>query len=87
MPLIDRDGQAVADPWVEVETLDELPDGQSAILPAAVFQANRQTLEGRNAALGVRLADEQRRHAVGQAHLQRATRRSIGVVEAMGLDG
>jgi uncharacterized protein (DUF934 family) len=58
MPLIDRTGTALADPWVEVETLDDLPDGQAAILPAEVFQENRQALAGRNAALGVRLPND-----------------------------
>jgi uncharacterized protein (DUF934 family) len=58
MPLIDRTGTALADPWVEVETLADLPDGQPTILPAEVFQANRQALAGRNAALGVRLPND-----------------------------
>ncbi|MDZ7712182.1 MAG: DUF934 domain-containing protein [Rhodovibrio sp.] len=59
MPLIDRTGWAVTDPWVEVETLEELPDGQAAILPAEVFQEHRHALDGRNAALGVRLPNDQ----------------------------
>ena len=58
MPLIDRDGQAVADPYVEVESAAELPDGQPSILPAAEFQASRQALQGRNAALAVRLPND-----------------------------
>ncbi|MBK1667646.1 hypothetical protein CKO28_06310 [Rhodovibrio sodomensis] len=58
MPLIDRTGSAVADPWIEVASIEELPDGQAAILPAEVFQANRHALEGRNAALGVRLPND-----------------------------
>jgi uncharacterized protein (DUF934 family) len=58
MPLIDRTGTALADPWVEVERLADLPDGQAAILPAEVFQENRQALAGRNAALGVRLPND-----------------------------
>jgi uncharacterized protein (DUF934 family) len=58
MPLIDRTGTALADPWVEVERLADLPDGQPTILPAEVFQANRQALAGRNAALGVRLPND-----------------------------
>ncbi|MBK1696938.1 DUF934 domain-containing protein [Rhodovibrio salinarum] len=59
MPLIDRTGARLTDPWVEVETLDALPDGQATILPAEVFQENRHALEGRNAALGVRLKNDQ----------------------------
>jgi uncharacterized protein (DUF934 family) len=58
MPLIDRTGSTQSDAYVEVETLEELPDGQAAILPAEVFQEHRQTLEGRNAALGVRLRND-----------------------------
>ena len=58
MPLIDRTGSTQSDAYVEVETLEELPDGQAAILPAEVFQEHRQTLEGRNAALGVRLPND-----------------------------
>jgi uncharacterized protein (DUF934 family) len=58
MPLIDRAGQAVADPYVEVETLEDLPDSQPAILPAEVFRENRQALQGRNAALAVRLPND-----------------------------
>ncbi|HKK36263.1 MAG TPA: hypothetical protein VJ994_08240, partial [Paracoccaceae bacterium] len=58
MPLIDRNGRAVNDPWVEVESLAELPDGQAAILPAQVFRENRDALAGRNAALAVRLPND-----------------------------
>jgi uncharacterized protein (DUF934 family) len=58
MPLIDRTGTVTSDPWVEVEAVEDLPDGQAAILPAEVFQANLQALEGRNAALGVRLPND-----------------------------
>ena len=58
MPLIDGAGTTLADPYVEVAGIDELPDGQPAILPAEVFQEHRHALDGRNAALGVRLKND-----------------------------
>jgi uncharacterized protein (DUF934 family) len=59
MPLlIDRAGHALADPYVEVDSVDALPDGQAAILPAAEVQANRERLAGRNAPLAARLPND-----------------------------
>jgi len=58
MPLIDRDGTTLADPYVEVAGVDELPDGQAAILPADAVLAHPDRLAGRNAALGVRLQND-----------------------------
>ena len=58
MPLIDRNGSSVRDPYVEVDGIGDLPDGQAAILPAAEFQANRAALQGRNAPLAVRLPND-----------------------------
>lgn len=59
MPLIKVDGQRVADPWTEVEHIEELPDGTPAVLPLELWQAQRGQLAGRNAALAVRLKNDQ----------------------------
>lgn len=56
--LIDRAGETVRDPFVEVARIADLPDSQAAILPADEFQANRPALAGRNAPLAVRLPND-----------------------------
>jgi len=46
-------GQVVADSWVRVGDDGALPDGQPALITLARFQAEADTLAGRNAPLGV----------------------------------
>jgi len=58
MPLL-KHGKQVADTWTTVETLDEVPDGEPAIVPLEVWREHRDTLAGRNAPLGVRLNSDQ----------------------------
>jgi uncharacterized protein (DUF934 family) len=56
--LIDRTGQTLDDPFHEVERVEELPDGQPAILPADEVLTHAPRLAGRNALLGARLKND-----------------------------
>lgn len=58
MPLIDRSGQAIADPWIAVDEVAGLPADAPALLPADVYSAHRRTLAGRTAGLGVQLPND-----------------------------
>ncbi len=58
MPLI-KDNQAVADPWVAPAADEPLPEGEPAIVSLERWQAERETLIGRNAPLGIRLRSDQ----------------------------
>ncbi len=58
MPLI-KDGEFVADFWIAVNDEDPLPEGAPAIVSLARWQAERDTLAGRNAPLGIRLSADQ----------------------------
>jgi len=59
MPLIRSDGQRIAEAWTEVDDPDSLPDGQPTVLPLELWEQARARLTGRNAALGVRLRNDQ----------------------------
>ena len=58
MPLIKGD-RIVDDPWIAVDDEDELPEGAPAIVSLARWRAERDTLAGRNAPLGIRLRADQ----------------------------
>jgi uncharacterized protein (DUF934 family) len=58
MPLI-KDDAFIDDPWVAVADDEALPEGAPAIVSLARWQAERETLEGRNAPLGIRLRADQ----------------------------
>jgi len=59
MPLIKERRVAVADPWVAVADDDAIPADAAAIVSGARWVAERETLLGRNAPLGVRLKPDQ----------------------------
>jgi uncharacterized protein (DUF934 family) len=56
MPLI-RNGALVADGWVAVADGEAVPDGEHAIVGFARWQAERDAFAGRNARIGIRLAN------------------------------
>ena len=58
MPLL-KDGVLVDDAWVTVDDGTELPMDGPAIVSLERWQAHRDTLLGRNAALGIRLKSGQ----------------------------
>ncbi len=58
MPLI-KDDEIVEDPWIAVDDEDALPEGVPAIVSLARWRAERDTLAGRNAPLGIRLRADQ----------------------------
>jgi uncharacterized protein (DUF934 family) len=58
-----RDGRLVADPFTSVAADEPLPAGP-VIVGLARFQAERDTLLGRGAPLGVRLASDQHPQAI-----------------------
>lgn len=58
MPLI-KDDRIVADPWTVVADGELLPEGAPAIVSLARWRAERETLDGRNAPLGIRLGAHQ----------------------------
>ncbi len=58
MPLI-KDDEFIDDPWVAVADEEALPEGAPAIVSLARWQADRETLAGRNAPLGIRLRADQ----------------------------
>jgi uncharacterized protein (DUF934 family) len=58
MPLLKR-GEIVADPWQAVGDSDQLPADAPVIVPFKRWQAERETFVGRNAPIGVRLANTQ----------------------------
>ena len=58
MPLL-RDGALVDDPWVTVDDGTQLPMDGPAIVSLERWQAHRDALLGRNAALGIRLKSDQ----------------------------
>ena len=58
MPLI-KDVEFVDDPWVAVADEEVLPEGAPAIISLARWQAERDTLAGRSAPLGIRLCADQ----------------------------
>ncbi len=58
MPLIKNDA-FVADPWTSLDDEEVLPEGAPAIVSLARWRAERDTLAGRNAPLGIRLRADQ----------------------------
>jgi uncharacterized protein (DUF934 family) len=58
MPLIKND-RIADDPWIAVADEDVLPEGAPAIVSLARWRAERETLAGRNAPLGIRLGAHQ----------------------------
>ncbi len=58
MPLIKND-EITEDPWIGVADEEALPDGAPAIVSLERWQAERDTLDGRNAPLGIRLRADQ----------------------------
>ena len=58
MPLIKND-EITEDPWIAVDDEDSLPEGAPAIVSLARWRAERETLAGRNAPLGIRLRADQ----------------------------
>lgn len=56
MPLL-KDGAVAADPWRRVIKDEALPAEGPVVVPFARWQAERETLIGRNAPLGVRLSN------------------------------
>ena len=54
MPLI-KDGRIVEDDWVQVPDGEPVPADRPAIITFERWQAERESLKGRNAALGVRI--------------------------------
>ncbi len=56
MPLL-KNGKTVADPWLRVADGDHLPSDKPVIVPFERWKAERETLLGRNAPVGVRLAN------------------------------
>jgi uncharacterized protein (DUF934 family) len=58
MPLI-KDDEFIDDPWIAVDDDEVLPEGAPAIIGLARWQAERETLEGRNAPLGIQLRADQ----------------------------
>ncbi len=58
MPLI-RDDRIADDPWIAVDDDGVLPEGAPAIVSLARWRAERDTLAGRNAPLGIRLRADQ----------------------------
>jgi uncharacterized protein (DUF934 family) len=63
MQLKDRSllkhGQLVADPWRELADDESVPAGQPVLVSFARWQAERDTLLGRNAPVGVRVPNSQ----------------------------
>jgi uncharacterized protein (DUF934 family) len=58
MPLI-KDDRIADDPWTSVDDEELLPEGAPAIVSLARWRAERDTLAGRNAPLGIRLRADQ----------------------------
>lgn len=58
MPLIKGD-RIAEDPWIAVGDEEVLPEGAPAIVSLARWRAERDTLAGRNAPLGIRLRADQ----------------------------
>lgn len=58
MPLI-KDDKFETDPWVTLADDEALPEGGPAIISLDRWQAERETLIKRNAALGIRLRSDQ----------------------------
>ena len=58
MPLI-KDDRFTEDAWVAVDDEEALPEGAPAIVSLERWQAERVTLAGRNAPLGIRLRADQ----------------------------
>ncbi len=58
MPLI-KDDEIVEDPWTTVDDEEDLPEAAPAIVSLARWRAERDTLAGRNAPLGIRLRADQ----------------------------
>ncbi len=58
MPLIKND-EITEDPWIAVDDEDSLHEGAPAIVSLARWRAERETLAGRNAPLGIRLRADQ----------------------------
>lgn len=59
MPLL-KDGRVTDDPWRTVADDAELPFGRHVIVTLDRWRAERDTLVGRNAPLGLRLKSDQR---------------------------
>lgn len=59
MPLL-KEGRIVDDPWQNVADDAELPLGAHAIVSLERWRAQRDSLAGRNAPLGLRLRSDQR---------------------------
>jgi len=59
MPLL-KEGRVADDPWLTVADDAELPLGRFVIVTLDRWRAQRDTLVGRNAPLGIRLRSDQR---------------------------
>ncbi len=58
MPLI-KDGRVAEDPWLRLADEDEVEAGRPVIVSLERWQADRETLKGRNAPLGLWLKSDQ----------------------------
>jgi uncharacterized protein (DUF934 family) len=58
MPLI-KDGRVAEDPWLRLADEDEVEAGWPVIVSLERWQADRETLKGRNAPLGLWLTSDQ----------------------------
>jgi uncharacterized protein (DUF934 family) len=58
MPLL-KNSEVVADTWITVEAVEDLPEGAPAIIPLSVWREHRASLTGRNAPLGIRLNSDE----------------------------
>jgi uncharacterized protein (DUF934 family) len=58
MPLV-KDGRVAEDPWRRLADEDEVEAGQPVIVSLKRWQAERETLKGRNAPLGLWLKSDQ----------------------------
>lgn len=64
MPLV-RDGEVVADPWVIVADNADLPEDGGAIVSFGRWKTERDALAGRNAPLGLSLANTDEVEEIG----------------------
>lgn len=63
MPII-KNGAIVEDPWISVGDGDAIPLAAPVIVSLARWQAERETLAGRNAPVGVRLASDEQAESI-----------------------
>lgn len=63
MPLIKNESR-VADPWVAVEAIEELPEQGPVVVPLDLWREHRESLLARGGALGVRLNSDQPPHEI-----------------------